>query len=746
MSMPVADAPELWAGPASSIVRIGERTMDQIERIGFAARLEADLERLAGLGIARIRLPLAWERIAPDVADERDWREADRCMQCLRSLGIKPIVGLVHHGSGPRYTDLLDPAFATGLAAHARVVAERFPDITAWAPVHAPVTTARLSALQGVWYPQHQSDASFVRAVLVQMRAIVLAMRAVRVVNPQATLLQAEDIGLTQSALRLRYHAEFLNLRRWLAFDLLCGRVDRSHRMWRYLRKHGASEAELMDFVEAPCPPDMLGIDVHVGSDRFLDERLTLYPREQWSGNGRHRFIDNEAVRVQGEPIGGFEARLREAWQRYRLPLAVSAAPLNGPREEQMRWLHAAWQAAHTQRGQGADVRAVVASAAFGMDDLGEPPVPERARYVPGLWDVRAPEPRPTALATMARALAQDGRYVHPVLDGPGWWQREQRFTRAPHGRVRALAVAGRPLLIAGGSGPLGRAFARVCELRGLACHLPEAGEFDIATAESIAAAFERWRPWAVIDAAGVLRIDASDDDERARQAEARDPAVLAGACAAAGVRLVGFSSAQVFDGAKALPYVESDPPHPLGPSGQAALDAERRLLAADPAALVIRTGPLFDADDADGAVARMTATLRQRRRFAAATDRTLSPTYAPQLAHAALDLLLDGTAGVVHLANRGAATWAEFMRLAANAAGLDGALIDATPGDPSQPPVQAALASERLWVMPTLADAVTAFARDLGHLERLPETPAADAPPRTRRRALATEAVGGHR
>jgi dTDP-4-dehydrorhamnose reductase len=42
----------------------------------------------------------------------------------LRELSIRPIVGLVHHGSGPAYTNLLDPGFAAGLAAHAEAVAD----------------------------------------------------------------------------------------------------------------------------------------------------------------------------------------------------------------------------------------------------------------------------------------------------------------------------------------------------------------------------------------------------------------------------------------------------------------------------------------------------------------------------------------------------------------------------------------------------------------------------------------------
>jgi dTDP-4-dehydrorhamnose reductase len=733
-----ADAPELWAGPAPDIVRIGERYVDQIAWSGFAARLDADLERLAGLGVARVRLPLAWERIAPDVPGERDWREADRAMQALRAMDLAPVAGLLHHGSGPRYTGLLDAGFAAGLAAHARAVAERFPDIAAWAPLAAPVATARLSALHGQWYPQHQSDASFVRALLSQVRATVLAMRAVRAVNPAAVLVQSEDIGLTQSALRLRYHAEFMNLRRWLAFDLLCGRVDRSHRLWRYLRKHGAGEAELMAFVEAPCPPEVLGVDLREDSDRFLDERLVLYPREQWSGNGRHRFIDHDAVGVQGEPVGGFEARLREAWQRYRCPLAVTETQGPGPREEQMRWLHAAWQAALVLRREGMDVRAVTAPAAFGVHDwrslaAGDAP----PRYAPGLWDVRANEPRPTALAAMARGYARQGRFEHPVLEGPGRWQREGRFTHPPHGRVRSLPAAGRPLLVAGGTGRLGQAFGRVCEGRGLAHRLLERSELDIAEPAAIAAAFERWNPWAVINAAGFVRVDEAEHAPQQWRDNALAPATLAAACARAGVRLVSFSSAQVFDGHKDAPYVEADAPRPLNAYGRAKLEAERGILAADPAALVIRTAALFGPWDAGNLVARAVAALRQRRRFAAAMDHTLSPTYLPHLVHAALDLLLDGMAGVLHLANRGAVSAAEFARMAAHAAGLDEALVDAVPaqrlGLLAPRPAQAALASERVRLMPTLDEALADFVREAGVAAAAPEPPAAP-----RRRAAA--------
>jgi dTDP-4-dehydrorhamnose reductase len=82
----------------------------------------------------------------------------------LRELGIEPIVGFVHHGSGPAGTHLLDPAFGAGLAAYAGAFAERYPWIRRYTPINEPLTTARFSALYGVWYPHLRDDRAFVTA------------------------------------------------------------------------------------------------------------------------------------------------------------------------------------------------------------------------------------------------------------------------------------------------------------------------------------------------------------------------------------------------------------------------------------------------------------------------------------------------------------------------------------------------------------------------------------------------------
>lgn len=727
---------ELWGGVECTINRIGDTYFDQLDRNGHLKRIE-DLDMFAALGIRTIRYPVQWERVAPRGLENADWSWTDERLGRLCELGIRPIVGLVHHGSGPRHTSLIDPSFAEGLATFARAVAERYPWVESYTPVNEPLTTARFSGLYGHWYPHGCDYATFLRALLQQCKGVVLAMQAIREVNPKAQLVQTEDLGKTFSTPLLASQAAFENERRWLSFDLLCGRLTSNHFLWDFIRRSGISEEELAWFEEHRCPPDILGINYYLTSERFLDEDMARYPVQFHGGNGHHTYADVEAIRIDADFALGHQARLSEAWERYRLPVAITEAHLNGTREEQLRYLLGAWNGAKQLRNEGVDLRAVTTWSLLGAFDWNTLLTCINNFYEPGAFDVRSPRPRPTAIANVVRALTAGRAPEHPVLAQPGWWQRPLRFYHAPQQDEKqpipfSLAKRNapariRPLLITGANGTLGRAYARLCELRGLAYVALSHQEMNIADLRSVMAALKSLNPWAVVNAAGYVRVDEAEREEEAcERANAYGPAVLASACHRLGIQLLTFSSDLVFDGRQQHPYVESDIPAPLNVYGRTKAEGEMHVLCLCPSALIVRTSAFFGPWDNANFVTIVLNDLAAGRPVVAADDLIVSPTYVPDLVHTSLDLLIDGERGIWHLANKGAVSWAALARCIAETAHLDISRVEGRPasalGFTAPRPPYSVLGSERGTFLPSFEDALARYM----HEYRTAETPLA--------------------
>jgi dTDP-4-dehydrorhamnose reductase len=667
---------ELWGGAECTIVRLGDSWRDQAAETGHRDRRD-DVERIADLGVTTVRFPILWESVAPGRPDELDFGWTDDRLAMLRERGIGIVAGLLHHGSGPHYTDLLDPDFPRKLADYSARVAERYPWIGMWTPVNEPLTTARFSALYGHWYPHRRDYPAFLRALANQCLGTAAAMGAIRGVNPGARLVQTEDLGKTFATAPLAHQARHENERRWLSFDLLCGRVDERHPMWRFLRGAGIGEAELETLAGGGGQPGIIGVNHYLTSERFLDHRLHLYPDHPVGGNGRDSYVDAEAVRVgRLDADTGLGPRLREAWARYGIPLAVTEVHHGCTRDEQLRWFVEVWRTASELRGEGVDLRAVTLWSMFGNVDWRSLLTRREGFYDVGAFDARGPAPRPTAIVKAAKAFAAGEAFDHPALDLPGWWRRPHRLYPW-HGRCKTLESGGRRLLITGATGTLGAAFARIAEHRGLPFCLTARGELDVTDEASIAAALAARRPWAVINTAGFVRVaDAEREPEACLAANAEGAAKLARACAAAAIPLVTFSSDLVFDGRLGRPYVEEDATSPAGVYGRSKAEAERAVLAAGGDALVIRTSAFFGPWDRHNFAWHVLSALARGERFEACARTEVSPTYVPDLCHAALDLLIDGETGLWHLANEGGLSWYDFARRAAEGAGFDPALV----------------------------------------------------------------------
>ncbi|MBW3560202.1 MAG: sugar nucleotide-binding protein [Proteobacteria bacterium] len=696
---------ELWGGHECTVNRVGDQWFDQTVRTGHEHRPE-DLDRFAEMGIKALRYPVLWERVSPERPDRHDWRWSDERLHRIRDLGVRPIAGLTHHGSGPKYTSMVEDSFATGLALHAAAVAERYDWVEAYTPVNEPLTTSRFSALYGHWYPHLRDEAAWWLALLNQIDATRLAMRAIRRVNPAAQLIQTEDLGHTLSTPELASQAEFENQRRWLTWDLLTGRVTPGHYFWRRLESLGLAD-RARAIADDPCPPDVVGVNHYLTSERFLDHRLPRYPEHTHGDNGQQRYADVEAVRVADPGPLGLERLLEQTWARYGLPMAVTESHNGCTREEQMRWVHEAWESAHRLRRRGVPIQAVTAWALLGGYDWNRLLTAAVGEYEPGPFDLRSADgaPRPTAIVSTLRTLATGEGEPSPVLGQPGWWRREIRYV---YPRVRPAQKLGGvptaeldetrpPLLITGATGTLGRAFAHACDVRGIPYRLTDRRTLALDDPASVRAALKSLQPWAVINTAGWVRVDeAEQDPDGCIRANADGAANLAEACAETDTPFLTFSSDLVFDGRRDRPYLESDAPSPLNVYGRSKAEAERRVLLAGGRPLVVRTAAFFSPYDPHNFAVWVGRELAAGRPVRAASDCVVSPTYVPDLVSTSLNHLIDGETGLRHLANAGALSWAEFAIRVAGALGLDPAGVQPTPakdmGWPAERPAYAAL------------------------------------------------------
>ena len=706
--------PEIWGGIECTINRVKGEYFDQLEYSGHYTR-DDDIDMIAALGIKALRFPILWERHQPETAQPIDWSWTEKRLTKLQEHGIVPIVGLIHHGSGPKYTSLLDDDFPERLQEYAMMVARRFPWIENYTPVNEPLTTARFSGLYGLWYPHHKNDASFAKMLLNQLKAVVLCMKAIRSVNPRAKLIQTEDLGKTYSTPLLQYQAIFENHRRWLTFDFLCGRVVPGHPLWMNFLDTGITEDELLYFHHNPCPPDIMGFNHYVTSERYLDQNYQKYPPHTYGGNKIHQYADIEAVRVDHDEPCGLEVLLNEAWNRYKLPIAMTEVHLHCTREEQLRWFKEKYETCSTLVKQGIPIKGVTAWSllgAFGWNRLLTHP---KGEYEPGVFSIVSGNPRPTALASYIRSLTANESKSHPVLTVKGWWHRDIRLLYDNEFAEKVPVFCkgqGSPVLIIGKNGTLGKAFARICEDRGICYRLLSRQDLNICSAVEIEKAINFYKPWAVINAAGYVRVDdAESDAEKCFDENTNGPELLAVACKKHGIKFLTFSSDLVFNGSKKTPYVESDEVGPLNVYGKSKADAERKVMTSCASALVIRTSAFFGPWDQYNFVNHVVNSLLLSQYFPVMKDVHISPTYVPDLVHASLDLLIDDENGIWHVSNNGEITWADMAYEIARIGGYNKDLLKPRSlrmmNLKAPRPTYSVLKSEKGLVLPTLENAL---------------------------------------
>jgi dTDP-4-dehydrorhamnose reductase len=651
---------ELWGGYECTVNRVRDEWYDQTPRTGHEHRI-SDLQLFADLGMTELRYPALWERISPEHPETRDFRWTDERLPKIRELGMQPIVTLCHHGSGPHYTSLIQDSFAPGLARHAAAVAERYPWIRDWTPVNEPLTTARFSALYGYWYPHTETEQAFWTALLNEIDATRLSMREIRKVNPQARLIQTDDLGYCHATEPLQAEADYQNQRRWIGWDLLCGMVTPEHPLWARIAQHGLGD-RLRAIADDPSPPDVIGVNHYLASERLLDHRIDLHinravaDRELGQCNGV-AYVDVDAIRNLREGVLGLPALLRQAAERYGRTVAVTECHNGATREEQVRWFVEVWDGVQALRDDGVDVCAVTAWSLLGSHDWNRMVTRFVGHYEVGVYDVRSGEPRPTMLAPVLKDLAAGRRPRAVALDQPGWWRRENRFINTPPShqpaydiaRNPALAESGAPLLIVGANTPLTQLLVRACEVRGL----PYAR-----AAHATETLLTSLQPWGVIDGrdwAGVCQASWSHARRRVRwqRANFAPPELLVEACGRLGLTCAAFTATEDFE------------------------EVDERLLELGQGRLLLAgaEGVFAPWDRSRFAVAALDA-LELGLPVQACGESHWDETYGPDLIDAVLDLMMDGVTGVQRFLPSEPWSVADFTRRLAEVAECDPQLV----------------------------------------------------------------------
>jgi dTDP-4-dehydrorhamnose reductase len=254
-------------------------------------------------------------------------------------------------------------------------------------------------------------------------------------------------------------------------------------------------------------------------------------------------------------------------------------------------------------------------------------------------------------------------------------------------------------LLVTGAAGMLGRDVVEAARDAGHEVVGLTSSELDVVEAPAVDRALADVRPQAVVNCAAFTDVDAAEERyEEALAVNARGAGNVAAAAAGVGAGVVQVSSDYVFDGAKAAPYMESDPPAPVSAYGRSKLEGERAVAAANPRHTIARSSWLFGVGGRNF-VATMLRLGAERDEVRVVTDQVGCPTFTGHLARGLIELSQRQAPGVLHVAGAGWCSWHDFAIEIFREAGIDCRVEAATTGELDRPaprPAYSVLVSER--------------------------------------------------
>ena len=193
--------------------------------------------------------------------------------------------------------------------------------------------------------------------------------------------------------------------------------------------------------------------------------------------------------------------------------------------------------------------------------------------------------------------------------------------------------------------------------------------EIDLTDAAATRRLVLEGKPNVVINAAAYTAVDQAESDTATAQRINGDaPGVLAESAKEVGALMIHYSTDYVFDGTKNTPYVETDPPDPLGAYGRTKLDGDQAVRSAGGNHLIFRLCWVYGARGRSFLLT-MQRLAREREVLRVVSDQFGCPTWSRLIAEATTLALRQALAardtseccGTYHLAAGGFTSWHGF-------------------------------------------------------------------------------------
>lgn len=277
--------------------------------------------------------------------------------------------------------------------------------------------------------------------------------------------------------------------------------------------------------------------------------------------------------------------------------------------------------------------------------------------------------------------------------------------------------------VVLGGEGLLGSELVRQLKrnshftVKGVAHAL-----LDVTDEEQLRQMFLERHPDIIWNCVAYNAVDAAESKkEQATLLNARVPEMLAELCEEYSVTLVHFSTGYVFDGQSQAGYTEDAVPNPQNVYGATKLGGEqaiRKILAEH---YIIRLNWLFgrpgkskNSKKSFPDIVLDLAANEEMRPLRMVSDEIAAPTYAPDLAAAAIAMVLGQSAfGVYHLTNSGEASWYDVAKETLMRNGVD-IPVEAIRGSslqrPAKRPTNAVLLNTKRPILRDWREALAAY------------------------------------